>query len=108
MRNRLVEKLLDRMPIPDELKGVIGDQFDLSTLVTREVVAQMLEHGGKIKDEMKIILAKELAQFLEKIDVDKALTNALENLELEVRIGFHRKDRKEPPEPAPKGRSKVR
>jgi hypothetical protein len=107
MKNRLVERLLDRMPIPDELKGAIGDQFDLSSLVTREVVSQMLEQGGKIKDEMKVILAKELAQFLEKVDVDKALTSALENLELEVRISFRRKD-KEPERAAAKGRGKAR
>ncbi len=107
MRNRLVDKLLDRMPIPDELKGAIGDQFDLSSIVTREVVSQMLEHGGKIKDEMKIILAKELAQFLEKVDVDRALTNALEDLELEVRISFRRKDKAPERVPA-KRRGKAR
>ncbi|HOW51136.1 MAG TPA: hypothetical protein PLV42_03710 [bacterium] len=107
MRNRLVDKLLDRMPIPDELKGVIGDQIDLSSLLTREMASQLLDHGGKIKDEMKVILAKELAQFLDKIDVDKALTNALEDLELEVRISFRRKDKAPERTPA-KRRGKTR
>ena len=107
MKNRLVDKLLERMPIPDELKGIIGDQIDLSSLITREMASQLLDHGGKIKDEMKVILARELAIFLEKIDVDKALSNALENLELEVRVSFRRKDKMPAKAPA-KRRGKVR
>ncbi|HNT26764.1 MAG TPA: hypothetical protein PKH10_01175 [bacterium] len=106
MKTRLVGKLLDRMPIPDELKDIIGDQLDLSAIISREVATQLLEHGGKMKQEAKAILARELAGFLEKVDVDKALTNALENLELEIRISFRRKDKKT--EPAPKGRGKAR
>ncbi|HSA33460.1 MAG TPA: hypothetical protein P5077_07020 [bacterium] len=104
MKNRLVGKLLDRMPIPDELRDIIGDQLDLSAIISREVATQLLEHGGRMKQEAKAILARELAGFLEKIDVDKALTSALENLELDIRIGFRRR---KPEQAAPrKGRKR--
>ncbi len=95
MKNRLVGRLLDRAPIPDELKDIIADQLDLSALITREVAAQIVQHGGKLKNEAKVILARELAKFLEKIDVEKAIEGALENLELEIRVGFRRRERGE-------------
>lgn len=91
MKNRLLTRILKQAPIPDDLREAIGEHLDLSSLVTREIATQLLEHGGKMKQEAKAILARELAGFLEKIDVDKALTSALENLELDIRIGFRRR-----------------
>lgn len=102
MKTRLLSRILKQAPIPDDLREAIGEHLDLSSLVTREIATQLLEHGGKMKQEAKAILARELAGFLEKIDVDKALTSALENLELDIRIGFRRR-RPEPAEPR-KGR----
>lgn len=100
MKNRLVKKLLERAPIPNELKEIISDQIDLSALIAHEVSVQIAQQGGKLKGELKAILARELAAFLERIDVEKAIANVLENLELEIRIGFHRKQKDSRPVPA--------
>ncbi len=97
MKNRLVETLLDKAPISNELKEILVDQLDLSALITREIAAQIVQHGGRLKDEVKVIFARELAKFLEKVDVEKAVVSALENLELEIRVGFRRREKGEDP-----------
>lgn len=101
MKNRLVEKLIERAPIPDELKEIISDQIDLSSLIAHAVAAQIAQQGEKLKGETKAILSRELAKFLDRIDIEKALTSVLENLEIEVRIGFRRRKKEPSSSPAP-------
>ncbi len=108
MKNRLVGALLEKAPIPNELKEILVDQLDLSALITREIAAQLVQHGGKLKEDAKAILARELARFFERVDVEKAVIGALENLELEIRVGFRRKEKGERGSRAPSRRSPSR
>lgn len=91
MKKKIVDTILDRIHISNELKETIGENYDLTKIVSKEIFNSLLGQGDKVKEEIKEILAKELRNYLSKIDTTAAIKNALENLEVDIKISFRKK-----------------
>jgi hypothetical protein len=91
MKKKIVETILDKMHISDELKETIEENYDLTKIVSKEIFNSILGQGDKVKDEIKEILAKELRNYLSKIDTAAAIRTALENMEVDIKVSFRKK-----------------
>ncbi len=91
MKNNIVDKLLSKLPISEEIRDTIRDNVDLTQIISREVVGQIMGQGDKLKEELKGVLARELGDYLRGLAVEKILKNTLEDMEVEVKVTFKRK-----------------
>lgn len=87
MKKNLVDKLLDKVPLSNELKHVIGDNVDF----TRELVTQIYGQRDKIKEEVMNSISREVAKYLKKIDLKELAKEVLEEVDVNISISFKKK-----------------
>lgn len=91
MKPRLMDKLLEKLPISDEMKETINSQVDFSKEMVTEVVSQALLHGDRLKKELREAISKEVRSVLQEIDHEKMVAKILDKYEMDVTIRFNKR-----------------
>lgn len=92
MVKNLVNKILEKVPVSQEIKDVIEENVDLTSAVANAVVSQMALSGSKLKQEIGAVVKEELQERLNSLDVRTLLTDVLKDMEITVSFRSKKKD----------------
>ena len=93
MTPKIVDRILDKVPISKELKDTIEENVDLTKALSKELYTNLLGQGDKIKEEATTIIAREIKEFLSKIDTEEILRKTLEEMEVDIKVTFKKKEK---------------
>jgi len=92
MARKFVNKILEKVPVSQELKDVIEENVDLTSSVANAVVSQMAISGSKLKQEITDVVKAEISERLSAVDARKLLQSVLEDMEITVSFRSKKKD----------------
>ena len=92
MARKFVNKILEKVPVSQELKDVIEENVDLTSSVANAVVSQMAISGSKLKQEITDVVKAEISERLSAVDARKLLQSVLEDMEITVSFRSKTKD----------------
>ncbi len=95
MKKSLMDKLIDKIPVSDEIKAVIGENVDVTKDFTKAMISQALSQGDRIKDEIKEAATAEIISQIKKIEPAELLKNVLDDMEITVTLSFKKKKDKD-------------
>ncbi|MCK5807858.1 hypothetical protein KAH37_02610 [bacterium] len=93
MVSKLINKIIEKVPVSQEIKNVIEENVDLTSSVANAVVSQMALSGSKLKQEIGAVVKEELQERLSSIDVKTLLQDVLEDMEMDITVSFKSKDK---------------